>query len=128
MVQSIHVDGARTGGTRWPLVVAAYDELLRRHPTPGAAVSRAAALLHAGGPGSALEALDALCSARASMSEYQPYWAVRAGALEGAGRFAEARGAYDRAMGLCEHPRVRDFLGRKRAAAAAKADAPGERR
>jgi len=48
-----------------------------------------------------------------AVSDYQPYWAVRAHLLQLLGK-APAAHAYDRAIGLAEDPAVREFLTQKR--------------
>jgi RNA polymerase sigma-70 factor (ECF subfamily) len=44
------------------------------------------------------------------LTEYQPWWAARAELLARAGSFAEARHAYDIAIGLERDPATRRFL------------------
>src|SRR5262249_42220439 len=75
-IQSAHAQRAFTGETDWEAVALIYDELVRRSPTLGAKVGRAAALANARDPWSGLTALDAIDSR--SVVTYQPYWAVRA--------------------------------------------------
>ena len=56
------------------------------------------------------------CPAAASdarLAEYQPYWAARAELLAKAGENAEARHAYEIAIGLERDPAVRRFLLRR---------------
>jgi predicted RNA polymerase sigma factor len=48
-----------------------------------------------------------------SVKSYQPYWALTAHLLKRMRRFEEAREAYDRAVGLCEDPAMREFLARQ---------------
>ncbi|HEU4458704.1 MAG TPA: DUF6596 domain-containing protein [Methylibium sp.] len=92
-------------------IVALYDGLLALHPSFGARVSRAVALAAASGVEAALAELDAIAAAEPGTHRaYQPYWAARADLLARAGRADEARGAYERALGLSEDPAVRRFL------------------
>jgi predicted RNA polymerase sigma factor len=72
---------------------------------PGARIGRAAALLEASGPQTALTAL-----AQTPAEDYQPYWVVRGEALARLGRTVEAREAFARALGLTEDPAVRAYL------------------
>jgi predicted RNA polymerase sigma factor len=106
-IQSFHV--ARRCGARadWAALDALYEALAHFAPTMGAEVGRAAAKLNAGSASAALALLDALPAAR---EPYQPYWAVRAAALEALGRRDEARSAYARAAGLTSDPAVRARL------------------
>jgi len=107
-IQSVHAERAQTGRTDWPAIVVFYEHLVRLAPTLGAGVAQAAAAAEAHGPAEALVMLDRLD--RAAVTMYQPYWAVRAHVLRSLGRAAEAREAYDRAIGLAEDPATRQFL------------------
>ena len=49
-----------------------------------------------------------------AVSNYQPYWAVRAHLLQRMGRTREAADAYDRAIGLAEDRAVKEFLLQRR--------------
>jgi predicted RNA polymerase sigma factor len=113
-LQSAHVDGARHGRTDWCGIAVLYEGLVRASPTVGALVGRAAALGEADGPDAGLAALDAIDPQ--SARSYQPYWAVRAHLLRGAGRERHALDAFDRAIGLTEDPATRRFLLRRRSA------------
>ncbi len=107
-IQSAH--SARLGGgcTPWPVVAQLYEGLIAMAPTLGARVAQAGALVETGAPALALARLDALDPA--SISRYQPYWAVRAHVLAKLSRPTEARASYDRAIGLSEDASVRAFL------------------
>ena len=107
-IQSVHAERAQTGRTDWAAIVVFYEHLVRLAPTLGAGVAQAAAAAEAHGPAEALVMLDRLD--RAAVTMYQPYWAVRAHVLRSLGRAAEAREAYDRAIGLAEDPATRQFL------------------
>ena len=116
-LQSAHVEGARRRQMDWRAIAVLYEGLVLAAPTVGALVGRAAALGDAASPAAALEALDEIDS-RVTRS-YQPYWAVRAHLLHGAGRTSEALDAFDRAIGLTEDAATRQFLLRRRAEAEA---------
>jgi RNA polymerase sigma-70 factor (ECF subfamily) len=107
-IQSVHADRARSGRTDWAAIDLFYDRLVRVAPTIGARVAHAAAVAEAGGPAAGLVMLDALDSS--AVATYQPYWAVRAHLLRLLGRASDAVAAYDRAIGLTEHPAIRRFL------------------
>jgi RNA polymerase sigma-70 factor (ECF subfamily) len=53
-------------------------------------------------------------TADARLAEYQPYWAARAELLARTGEHADARHAYEIAIGLERDPAVRRFLQRRR--------------
>jgi predicted RNA polymerase sigma factor len=107
-IQSVHAERAQTGRTDWDAIVVLYEHLVRLAPALGARVAQAAAMAEARGPADGLAMLDTLDPALTAT--YQPYWAVRAHLVRGLGREAEAREAYDRAIGLAEDPATRSFL------------------
>jgi predicted RNA polymerase sigma factor len=107
-IQSVHTDRARSGRTDWSAIVVFYEHLAGVSPTLGALVARAAAVAEYSGAGAGLALLDAIDGA--SVTGYQPYWAVRAHVLRSLARASDARDAYDRAIGLAEDPAIRRFL------------------
>ncbi|WP_137126055.1 RNA polymerase sigma factor [Roseomonas sp. HF4] len=113
-IQSAHAARGVMGGTPWAAIVALYDLLLRVAPSAGALLGRAAAVAEARGAAEGLALLDA--AAGEAPPAWQPLWAVRAHLLARLGRAAEAREAYDRAIGLTSEPGERAFLQARRAA------------
>ncbi|MBS1859388.1 MAG: RNA polymerase subunit sigma-70 [Acidobacteria bacterium] len=111
-LQSAHVYRKRTGTANWPDVVRLYDALLALTGSPVVAINRAMAAAEAHGAETALAALEQV-AADARLAEYQPYWAARAELLSRTGARAEARRAYDLAIGLERDPAVRRFLQRR---------------
>ena len=111
-IQSVHSERARTGKTDWAAIVLFYEQLLRISPALGTQASYAAALAEANDPAAGLAVLELMDPD--AVSDYQPYWAVRAHLLQKLGKKAEASDAYDRAIGLAEDPAVREFLLQKR--------------
>src|SRR5262245_34581485 len=111
-IQSVHAERARTGRTEWAAIVLFYEQLIRISPTLGTRTGYAAALGEAKGPGAGLAALDEI--ELGSVSDYQPFWAVRAHLLQQLGKSRQAFDAFDRAIGLAEDPAVRQFLLQKR--------------
>jgi tetratricopeptide (TPR) repeat protein len=89
-----------------------YEQLNRLAPTIGRRTGYAAALAEANGAEQGLAVLDAID--QDAVSDYQPYWAVRAHLLQLLEKGPEAQHAYDRAIGLAEDPAVREFLIQKR--------------
>jgi len=111
-IQSVHAERARTGFTDWAAIALFYEKLIRISPALGVRVGYAAAVAEANGPEAGLSVLDAIV--HEAVSNYQPYWAVRAHLLQSLGKTPEASDAYDRAIGLAEDPAVRQFLLQKR--------------
>ena len=111
-IQSVHAERARTGRTDWAAIALFYERLIRISHAIGTRVGYAAAVAEANGPDAGLAALKPI--RREDVSDYQPYWAVRAHLLQRLGKTQEAADAYDRAIGLAEDPAVREFLLKKR--------------
>jgi predicted RNA polymerase sigma factor len=111
-IQSVHAERARTGRTDWAAIALFYERLIRISHAIGTRVGYAAAVAEANGPEAGLAALEPI--RREDVSDYQPYWAVRAHLLQRLGKTQEAADAYDRAIGLAEDPAVREFLLKKR--------------
>jgi predicted RNA polymerase sigma factor len=114
-LQSAHVYRCRTGHDNWAEVVKLYDALFALSGSPVVGINRALAIAETRGAGAGLGAMpDAAADAR--LAEYQPYWAARAELLAKTGAAAEARSAYERAVGLERDPAVRRFLQKRQAA------------
>jgi predicted RNA polymerase sigma factor len=111
-IQSVHAERARSGRTDWAAIALFYEQLIRISPALGTRVGYAAAVAEAKGPEAGLNALNSID--QGAVSQYQPYWAVRAHLLQRLGKTQEASDAYERAVGLAEDPAVREFLLQKR--------------
>jgi RNA polymerase sigma-70 factor (ECF subfamily) len=111
-IQSVHAERARSGRTDWAAIALFYDRLTRISLALGARVGYAAAVAEANGPEAGLAVLESIDAD--AVSQYQPYWAVRAHLLQRLGKTRGAADAYDRAIGLAEDPAVREFLLQKR--------------
>jgi RNA polymerase sigma-70 factor (ECF subfamily) len=95
--------------------VQLYDALLAMTDSPVVAINRALAVAEMQGANAALTALDDV-AADARLLEYQPYWAARAELLAKTGAHADARHAYEVAIGLERDPAVRRFLQQRQSA------------
>jgi len=111
-IQSVHAERAQTCRTDWVAITLFYRQLVQISPTIGVSVGYAAAVAEADGPEAGFAILNAI--ALDTVSQYQPYWAVRGHLLQALGKIDEASAAYDRAVGLAEDPAVREFLLKKR--------------
>jgi RNA polymerase sigma-70 factor (ECF subfamily) len=114
-LQSAHVYRCRTGQANWAELVKIYDALLALAGSPVVAINRALAIAEVQGARAGLEAMQEVAT-DGRLAEYQPYWAARAELLTQAGAYAEARDAYQMAIGLERDPAVRRFLQRKQSA------------
>jgi RNA polymerase sigma-70 factor (ECF subfamily) len=95
----------------WPQIAALYGELARLTGSPVVELNRAAAVAEAEGPDSGLAILE-----RLALGEYRYFHSTRAEMLRRAGRDAEAREAYGRAISLSDEPAERRLLERRREA------------
>jgi predicted RNA polymerase sigma factor len=114
-LQSAHVARRRTGLANWDDVVHLYDALFALTASPVVAINRALAIAELHGPSAALDAMPDV-AADARLAEYQPYWAARAELLAKTSANAEARHAYEIAIGLERDPAVRRFLQQRQSA------------
>ena len=112
-VQSAHVVRRRTGASDWVAIERLYDALAAITGSPVVAINRAIAVAETRGAAAGLAALDALAD-DPRLSDYQPYWAARAGLLARTGKLDAADAAYQRAIGLESDPAVRRFLQQRR--------------
>jgi len=116
-LQSAHVYRCRTGHANWAEVVQLYDALFALVGSPVVAINRALAIAEVHGASTALDAIQEL-AADGRLAEYQPYWAARAELLAKTGAHAEARHAYEIAIGLERDASVRRFLQQRQSALA----------
>jgi len=112
-VQSAHAVRRLTGAADWAAIERLYDALAALTGSPVVTINRAIAVAETRGPAAGLVALDALAD-DVRLSEYQPYWAARAGLLARTGQRDAADQAYERAIGLESDPAVRRFLQQRR--------------
>jgi len=108
-VQSAHAVRRLSGRADWPAIERLYAALARLSDSPVLVINRAVALAETQGPAAALALLDSVAP-DARLADYQPWWAARADLLRRQGCMAEARAAYQRAIGLATDPAVRAFL------------------
>jgi len=114
-VQSAHLDRRRTWRANWVDVVELYDGLFALAGSPVVAINRALAIAEVFGAQAGLDAMPE-AGGDVRLAEYQPYWAARAELLSRSGAIAEARKAYEIAIGLERDAAVSRFLERRLAA------------
>ncbi len=114
-IAALHARAERPQDTDWPQIAALYAGLLRVVPTPVVELNAAVALAMAGGPNALAEALDWIdrIESRAELGDYYLLPAARADLLRRAGRPAEARAAYQRALALATNAAERAYLIRR---------------
>ena len=117
-LQSAHVEGTRRGRTDWGAIAVLYEGLVRRSPTVGAFVGRAAAIAEAEGPaaGHSTRSIGSIRRRQQSLSTV--LGRARASPAPRRTRRRTLR-RYERAIGLTEDAATRQFLLRRRAEAEA---------
>ncbi len=100
-IAALHARAAAPAETDWQQIVLLYELLERIHPTPVVALNRAVALSKLQGPQEALGLVDGLAG---KLDSYFYFHGVRGALLMQAGRSAEAREAFDRAIALANSP------------------------
>jgi len=108
-IAAVHAESARFDDTDWAEIVALYDLLRDRWPSPVVALNRAVAIGLAHGPAAGLAALDEL-GAEPQLARYPYLAAARADFLRRLGRVDEASLAYEEALILTDNEAERDFL------------------
>ncbi|MEW6581625.1 MAG: RNA polymerase sigma factor [Actinomycetota bacterium] len=118
-INAVHSDAPTAEATDWAQIVALYDHLHALTPTPVVALNRAVAVAEVRGPAVALAQVDAL-----DLAGYHLFHATRADLLARLDRVDEARGAYERALGLTANAAERAFLAGRRDALRSEAARP----
>ncbi len=113
-IAALHATAASAEATDWPRIVAGYDALLARHPSPVVALNRAVAVAFRDGPDAGLTELAGLDG---QLRDYPVLAAVRADLLRRAGRTAEAVPAYRTAIAEARTDAERRLLRRRLAEA-----------
>ncbi|MCA9705519.1 MAG: sigma-70 family RNA polymerase sigma factor [Myxococcales bacterium] len=112
-IAALHAQARDPRDTDWSQIAGLYAELLRRAPTPVAALALAYAEGMADGPERGLRCLDELVAAGMVYDDFERLPATRAELLRRAGHVQRARAAYVEAIERARHPREREFLERR---------------
>jgi RNA polymerase sigma-70 factor (ECF subfamily) len=104
-IAAVHSDAPEASDTDWGQIVALYDQLLARAPTPIVALNRAIAVGERDGPAAGLVLVDEL-----ALDRYHLFHATRGDLLERMGRTEDARAAYERALELATNRAERVLL------------------
>ena len=108
-INAVHTDAPDVSSTDWSQIAVLYDQLYAISPSPIVALNRAVVVAELDGPEVALAQVD-----RLELPTYHAWHATRADLLRRLGRSAEARAAYDAAIGATENPAERAYLARRR--------------
>ncbi|GAA1422837.1 RNA polymerase sigma factor [Catellatospora coxensis] len=108
-INAVHTDVPDIRDTDWSQIVALYDQLARRDPSPIVRLNRAVAVAELDGPQVALAEIDQL-----PLAGYHAFHATRAELLRRLGRSEQAQAAYDRAVELAGNSAEAAYLVRRR--------------
>jgi RNA polymerase sigma factor (sigma-70 family) len=108
-IAACHARARTAEETDWRRIAALYDALSEIKPSPVIELNRAVALSMAEGPQAGLALIDEL-AAEPSLKTYHLLPSVRGDLLRKLGRFAEARGEFERAAALTGNMRERNLL------------------
>jgi len=111
-IAAVHAQAPAAAATDWSQIVGLYDVLVRADPSPVVELNRAAAVAMRDGPLAGLALIDAIL-ARGDLADYHLAHSARADLHRRLGRTAEAREAYERALGLARQEPERRFLERR---------------
>ena len=107
-IAALHAEARGFGETDWRQIVALYDELALRAPSPVIELNRAAAIAMADGPERGLALIDGL-----ELPRYHLFHSARADLLRRLERYEEAADAYRAALRLDPPARDRRYLERR---------------
>lgn len=110
-IAAVHAEAASAGETDWAQIVGLYDVLLTLADSAVVELNRAVAVGMQRGPEAGLALIDALLDA-GELSGYHLIWTAKADLCRRAGRTADARAAYSRAISLTSQATERRFLQR----------------
>jgi RNA polymerase sigma-70 factor (ECF subfamily) len=111
-IAAVHADASSPDATDWAEIVGLYDVLLQADPSPVVELNRAVAVAMRDGPEAGLALIDAIL-ARGDLTDYHLAHAARADLARRAGRPADARASYERAINLARQEPERRFLERR---------------
>lgn len=111
-IAAVHAEAPDAAATDWAQIVGLYDVLARVEPSPVVELNRAVAVAMRDGPEAGLALIDGIV-ARGDLTDYPLAHAARAELCRRAGRAAEARAAYERALALTRQEPQRRFLERR---------------
>jgi RNA polymerase sigma-70 factor, ECF subfamily len=109
-IAALHAQAPAAADTDWRQIVALFDELYRRQPTPVIALNRAVAIAMWQGPAAGLPHVDALAK---ELADYHLFHAARADLLRRLDRRSEATAAYRDALARAGSEPERRFLQRR---------------
>jgi RNA polymerase sigma-70 factor (ECF subfamily) len=111
-IVAVHSEAQTAAETNWAQITGLYDRLLQREPSPVVALNRAVAIAMRDGPEAGLALIEPMLT-EAPLATYHLTHAAHADLCRRAGRIAEARLSYTRALDLARQEPERRFLRRR---------------
>jgi RNA polymerase sigma-70 factor (ECF subfamily) len=111
-IVAVHSEAATAAETDWAQIAGLYDRLLRREPSAVVALNRAVAIAMRDGPEAGLTQIEPMLT-QPQLATYHLTHAAHADLCRRAGRLAEARVSYSRALDLARQEPERRFLRRR---------------
>jgi len=108
----VHAEAPTAAATDWTRIVGLYDVLARVTPGPVVELNRAVAVAMRDGPGAGLALIEAIL-ARGELLDYHLAHSARADLYRRLGGTAQARAAYETALGLTRLEPERRFIERR---------------
>jgi RNA polymerase sigma-70 factor (ECF subfamily) len=111
-IAAVHAEASDAAATDWAQIVGLHNVLAPADRSPVVELNRAVAIAMRDGPSAGLVLIDAILE-RGDLEDYHLAHAARADLCRRLGRTAEARAAYERALGLVRQEPERRFLERR---------------
>ena len=111
-IVAVHCEAKTADVTDWAQIAGLYERLLHREPSAVVALNRAVAIAMRDGPRAGLAVIEPMLT-EAPLATYHLTHAAHADLCRRAGRIAEARISYARALGLVRQEPERRFLRRR---------------
>ena len=111
-IVAVHSEAATAADTDWAQIAGLYDRLMQREPSGVVALNRAVAIAMRDGPEAGLAQIEPMLH-QAPLATYHLTHAAHADLCRRAGRVAEARLSYRRALELARQQPERRFLRRR---------------
>lgn len=111
-IAAVHANAPDAAATDWAQIVALYELLMQADRSPVIGLNHAVAVAMRDGPAAGLALVDAILG-RGELADYHLAHAARADLCRRLGRTAEARAAYQQALGLARQEPERRFLERR---------------
>ncbi len=108
-IAAVHAEAPDPSATDWAQIVELYGVLARAVPSPVVELNRAVAIAMRDGPSAGLDLIDAILG-RGDLADYHLAHSARAELCLRAGKTAEARASYERALELTQQEPEKRFI------------------